>query len=53
MWKWQNTYSGDDPLVEWKKMKAAGKLDKVYEASVSPFDVFCLRHPLQGNMSGD
>lgn len=30
-WSWQNKRSGEDPLVAWKKMKADGTLDEVYE----------------------
>ncbi|CAN0516568.1 unnamed protein product, partial [Ectocarpus sp. 8 AP-2014] len=30
-WKWQTEKSSFDPLVAWKKMKAEGKIDEVYE----------------------
>lgn len=31
MWRWQRRNDGVDPLVDWKKMKAAGKLPELYE----------------------
>ena len=30
-WAWQNKRGSEDPLVAWKKMKEAGKIDDIYD----------------------
>lgn len=32
-WSWQNRVDGKDPLLSWKKMKANGDIDDVYDVS--------------------